>query len=84
MLHDRSLVKENCGFGLIAHLEGQPSHKVVRTAILGLSRMQHRGAILSDEKQVMVVAYSYKCPNPSSKLSQKKIMYILQKTLQLA
>ena len=50
MLHDRSLVKENCGFGLIAHLEGQPSHKVVRTAILGLSRMQHRGAILSDGK----------------------------------
>ena len=50
MLHDRSLVKENCGFGLIAHIEGQPSHKVVRTAILGLSRMQHRGAILSDGK----------------------------------
>lgn len=42
--------KENCGFGLIANIDGEPSHKVVRTAILGLSRMQHRGAILSDGK----------------------------------
>jgi glutamate synthase (NADPH) large chain len=49
-LYDHSLVKENCGFGLIANIEGEPSHKVVRTAILGLSRMQHRGAILSDGK----------------------------------
>ena len=49
-LYDHSLVKENCGFGLIANIEGEASHKVVRTAILGLSRMQHRGAILSDGK----------------------------------
>lgn len=49
-LYDASQVRENCGFGLIAHLDGEPSHKVVRTAILGLSRMQHRGAILSDGK----------------------------------
>jgi len=38
-LYDHSLVKENCGFGLIANIEGEASHKVVRTAILGLSRM---------------------------------------------
>lgn len=50
MLYNRDEVRENCGFGLIAHLEGKPSHKVVRTAILGLSRMQHRGAVLSDGK----------------------------------
>ncbi|WP_037585943.1 glutamate synthase large subunit [Stenoxybacter acetivorans] len=49
-LYDRTLEKENCGFGLIANIGGEPSHKVVRTAILGLSRMQHRGAILSDGK----------------------------------
>ena len=49
-LYDRTLEKENCGFGLIANIDGEPSHKVVRTAILGLSRMQHRGAILSDGK----------------------------------
>lgn len=49
-LYDRSLEKENCGFGLIAHIDGTPSHKVVRNAILGLARMQHRGAILADGK----------------------------------
>ncbi|KAB7898546.1 glutamate synthase large subunit [Rouxiella sp. S1S-2] len=50
MLYDASHEKDNCGFGLIAHIEGEPSHKVVRTAIHGLARMQHRGAILSDGK----------------------------------
>lgn len=50
MLYNRSQEKDNCGFGLIAHIEGVPSHKVVRTAIHGLARMQHRGAILSDGK----------------------------------
>ena len=49
-LYDRSLEKDNCGFGLIANIDGVQSHKVVRNAILGLSRMQHRGAILSDGK----------------------------------
>ena len=32
------------------HIEGEPSHKVVRTAIHALARMQHRGAILADGK----------------------------------
>jgi glutamate synthase (NADPH/NADH) large chain len=50
MLYDKSLEKDNCGFGLIAHIEGEPSHKVVRTAIHALARMQHRGAILADGK----------------------------------
>ncbi|WP_241622409.1 glutamate synthase large subunit [Rosenbergiella australiborealis] len=50
MLYDKSFEKANCGFGLIAHIEGEPSHKVVRTAIHGLARMQHRGAILADGK----------------------------------
>ncbi len=50
MLYNKSHEKDNCGFGLIAHLQGEPSHKVVRTAIHALSRMQHRGAILADGK----------------------------------
>lgn len=50
MLYDKSLERDNCGFGLIAHIEGEPSHKVVRTAIHALARMQHRGAILADGK----------------------------------
>lgn len=50
VLYNRHEPRENCGFGLIAHIDGVASHKVVRNAILGLSRMQHRGAILSDGK----------------------------------
>lgn len=49
-LYDGSFERENCGFGLIANIDGVQSHKVVRNGILGLSRMQHRGAILSDGK----------------------------------
>lgn len=49
-LYDHSFERENCGFGLIANIDGVQSHKVVRNGILGLSRMQHRGAILSDGK----------------------------------
>ena len=50
MLYDSRLEKDNCGFGLIAHTKGQPSHKLVRTAITGLDRMQHRGGIAADGK----------------------------------
>lgn len=60
MLYQKTAEKENCGFGLIAHIEGKASHKIVRNAIHGLARMQHRGAILSDGKPAMVVGYYYK------------------------
>ncbi|WP_392566024.1 glutamate synthase large subunit [Utexia brackfieldae] len=50
MLYNQEHEKDNCGFGLIAHIKGKSSHKVVRTAIHSLARMQHRGAILSDGK----------------------------------
>jgi len=42
--------KDNCGFGLIAHIEGEASHNLVSTAIQGLDRMQHRGGVASDGK----------------------------------
>ncbi|GAL24080.1 glutamate synthase [NADPH] large chain [Vibrio variabilis] len=71
-LYDPSLVKDNCGFGLIAHMQGQPSHKLVRTAISALDRMTHRGGINSDGKQAMVVVYYFKNPILISGLLQKK------------
>ncbi|MCL9781105.1 glutamate synthase large subunit [Vibrio sp. S4M6] len=49
-LYDPLLEKDNCGFGLIAHMEGEPSHKLVRTAISALDRMTHRGGIAADGK----------------------------------
>ena len=42
--------KDNCGFGLLAHLEGQPSHELLKTAIESLTCMTHRGGIAADGK----------------------------------
>ncbi|WP_448549750.1 glutamate synthase large subunit [Thalassotalea fusca] len=49
-LYDPSYQKDNCGFGLIAHQKGETSHKLVKTAISALDRMQHRGGIAADGK----------------------------------
>ena len=42
--------KDNCGFGLIAHLKGQTSHRLLKTAIEALTCMTHRGGINADGK----------------------------------
>src|SRR3546814_15683039 len=42
--------KDSCGFGLIVHMDDQPSHKLVQTAITALARMTHRGAVAADGK----------------------------------
>ncbi len=42
--------KDNCGFGLIAHMEGQASHRLLKTAIESLTCMTHRGGIAADGK----------------------------------
>ena len=47
-LYDLSEYKDNCGFGLIAHIQGEVSHKLVRMAIEALTRMTHRGGIAAD------------------------------------
>lgn len=49
-LYNRQQEKDNCGFGLLAHMGGEPSHKLVRTAISSLARMTHRGGIGADGK----------------------------------
>ena len=49
-LYDPNFQKDNCGFGLIAHQQGETSHKLIKTAISALARMQHRGGIAADGK----------------------------------
>ena len=49
-LYDHNVQKDNCGFGLIAHQKGETSHKLIKTAIAALDRMQHRGGIAADGK----------------------------------
>ena len=41
---------DNCGFGLIAHMDGKPSHWLLETAISALGRLTHRGAVAADGK----------------------------------
>lgn len=71
MLYDKSQERDNCGFGLIAHIEGEPSHKVVRTAIHALARMQHRGAIPPTARPATAAACCCKNPIASSAWRQK-------------
>ncbi|AXH10251.1 glutamate synthase large subunit [Malaciobacter halophilus] len=42
--------KDNCGFGLLAHLKNKPSHENLEDAITSLERMMHRGAVAADGK----------------------------------
>ena len=42
--------KDNCGFGLIAHIKGKASHKLLQTGIEALTCMTHRGGIAADGK----------------------------------
>jgi glutamate synthase (NADPH/NADH) large chain len=42
--------KDNCGFGLIAHMQGHASHELLKTAIESLTCMTHRGGIAADGK----------------------------------
>lgn len=42
--------KDNCGFGLIAHIQGEASHHLLQTAIEALTCMTHRGGINADGK----------------------------------
>ncbi|MBA6413951.1 glutamate synthase large subunit [Parahaliea sp. F7430] len=43
-------VRDNCGFGLIAHTSGDASHRLLQTAIKSLTCMTHRGGIAADGK----------------------------------
>jgi len=42
--------KDNCGFGLVANIDNNPSHKVLDDAVTALERMMHRGAVAADGK----------------------------------
>ncbi|MEA2050582.1 MAG: glutamate synthase large subunit [Campylobacterota bacterium] len=42
--------KDNCGFGLVAHLKNKQTHQNLNDAITALERMMHRGAVAADGK----------------------------------
>ncbi|MGC9385726.1 MAG: glutamate synthase large subunit [Hydrogenovibrio sp.] len=47
-LYSPEFERENCGFGMIAQMDDQPSHWVVQTAIESLANMTHRGGVAAD------------------------------------
>jgi len=49
-LYNPDEFRDNCGFGLIAHMEGRVSHHLLQTAIESLTCMTHRGGIAADGK----------------------------------
>ena len=49
-LYDPKFEKASCGFGLMAHMDGEPSHQLVQKAVKALACMTHRGAIAADGK----------------------------------
>ena len=49
-LYNPDQFKDNCGFGLIAHMQGEASHHLLKTAIEALTCMTHRGGINADGK----------------------------------
>lgn len=49
-LYSQDQFKDNCGFGLIAHIKGEASYHLLKTAIQALTCMTHRGGINADGK----------------------------------
>ncbi|TCJ17140.1 glutamate synthase large subunit [Parasulfuritortus cantonensis] len=49
-LYSPDFEQDSCGFGLIAQLDDQATHKLVQTAISSLACMTHRGAVAADGK----------------------------------
>jgi len=42
--------RDNCGFALLAHMDGEKSHWLVETTLHSLARLTHRGAVAADGK----------------------------------
>jgi len=49
-LYDPENEQDSCGVGMIVHMKGQPSHKIVSDAKSLLCNMTHRGAVGADSR----------------------------------
>ena len=49
-LYDPAFEKDACGFGIIANMDNLASHWLVQTALVSLTRLEHRGATAADGK----------------------------------
>jgi len=49
LLYDENNHRDNCGFGLVVHMNGAPSHWLTHIAIKALLRLTHRGTAATDD-----------------------------------
>ena len=49
-LYQPCFERDSCGFGLLANIDNVASHWLVQTALVSLTRLEHRGAIAADGK----------------------------------
>ncbi len=47
-LYRPAFERDSCGFGLIAQIDDQPSHALLRDALVALDRLSHRGGVGAD------------------------------------
>src|SRR3546814_3783788 len=63
--------KDNCGFGLIAHMQGEPSHTLLQTAIEALTCMRSEEHT-SELQSLMRISYAVFCLKKKKKRQDYK------------
>ena len=73
-LYNPEEFRDNCGFGMIAHQQGVPSHKLLQTAIESLTCMTHRGGIAADGKTGDGCGLLLQMPAPFMRSAAREIL----------
>ncbi len=73
-LYNPEEFRDNCGFGMIAHQQGVPSHKLLQTAIESLTCMTHRGGIAADGKTGDGCGLLLQMPTPFMRAAAREIL----------
>ena len=73
-LYNPEEFRDNCGFGMIAHQQGVPSHKLLQTAIESLTCMTHRGGIAADGKTGDGCGLLLQMPTPFMRSAAREIL----------
>lgn len=73
-LYNPEEFRDNCGFGMIAHQQGLPSHKLLQTAIESLTCMTHRGGIAADGKTGDGCGLLLQMPTPFMRSAAREIL----------
>ncbi len=79
-LYQPSFEHDNCGWGLITQMDGEPSHWLVSTAITALTRLTHRGGIAADGKSGDGCGLLIKKPEKFLRIQAEELGFQLNQT----